>query len=48
MKNYSLNTLFIIISHLYLGLLFLLKSDSEQHESFGYFGHCAHIYKPVL
>ena len=39
--------LFIITTHLYLGLLYLLKWDSDQHESFGYFGHSAHINKLV-
>ena len=29
------------------GLLYLLKWDSDQRESSGYFGHCAHINKPV-
>ena len=29
------------------GLLYLLKWDSDQHESFSYFGHCAHINKLV-
>ena len=29
------------------GLLYLLKWDSDQRESFGYFGHCADINKPV-
>ena len=26
---------------------YLLEWDSDQHESFGYFGHCAHINKLV-
>ena len=32
----------------YSGLLYLLKWDSDQHESFGYLlNHSAHINKPV-
>ena len=31
----------------YIGLLYLLKWDSDQHESFGYLNHCAHINKHV-
>ena len=30
------------------GLLYLLKWDSDQHERFGYFGHCAHINKTCI
>ena len=37
----------LLLPHTYLGLLYLLRWDSDQHESFGYFGLGAHINKLV-
>ena len=37
----------IITSHLYMGHIYLFNRDSDQHESFGYFGLCANINNPV-
>ena len=46
-KQLSSISQFIITLHLYLIHIYLFKWDCDQHESFGFFGHCALIKKSV-